>query len=812
MKISKQQKIKIVLGTLVFVLALLLGAFAFWRSTLPAYDGSQVFEALSAPVSITRDDFGIPHIRAQNELDLYRGMGFTVAQDRFWQMELFRRVMSGRLAEIFGTRGLPVDKMMRTLSIRQRVTIEAQNLPPEDYARIAAYCEGVNLYRTTARLPMEFHLLGIDPEPWAVADVLLVPKMLAYGLTWWQTDVFLGEIQPLISEAHFAELLPEYPPHAPTIIQPSGTATDGSIGVVVAPKDHKFAYAPIDPDFKKGLTRMRGLLGHGTSNSWVVSGSRTTTGQPILANDPHLIQALPAYFYEIHLQAPEMDVYGMTIPGAPGIVIGHNPAISWGITNGMLDDADLFIEKLHPDDPTRYRDGETWQPLRQRTETIAVLGEDAVILTVNETRHGPIISSVLEDSTRHVLSFRWMGYQQGQEIGAFMDVNKAHDWNSFRTALFRLTAPALNVVYADSTGNIGYQFAGHIPLRRQGTGRLPHPAWQGEFDWTGTAPPEENPHVLNPPSGYIATANNLPDPEFPHYINSLWEPTGRIERIHARLQQQELLSPEDLAAIQVDTYSTTAMDIVPQILDCFDIQNPEYYHELMLLGRWDYDLRAFSEAALLYQLTYERLLVDIFADEMGDSLFHQFADIWSFANVTLDRIMRQEESVWFDDVTTEAIETKQDIMRHAFAGAVAEWHTMDEDGRHWGAQHPLQFKHVLGLLPPVTWLLNRGPFPGPGDGKTVWKTEFTLLERPFASQIGPVFRKIDQPANRAASMCVLAGGQSGHWLQTHYADQLPLWLDGALRPCRITNDDLAVHTESKFFLVPASFGDKPKSK
>ena len=297
------------------------------------------------------------------------------------------------------------------------------------------------------------------------------------------------------------------------------------------------------------------------------------------------------------MTTPGRNLYGMSIPGAPGVIIGHNDAISWGITNGMFDDADLFIEKINPENPNQYLDGDEWKSFDIRQEIIPVKGKESVILDVKLTRHGPIISDALESEPSHMLSFSWMGMQQGQEIPAILASGRATNWDDFRKFASLITCPGLNLIYADTMGNIGYQAAGKIPIRKNGIGRLPQPAWTGEYDWTGTVPFEENPHVLNPKEGYIATANNLIKEDFPYYVTNLWEPSDRIRRIDQLLQAQDLYSAEDLAAIQVDTYSFRASQVVPQILDCYTPEEVDFYKELTMLGRWDYDLRVHSEAA-----------------------------------------------------------------------------------------------------------------------------------------------------------------------------------------------------------------------
>ncbi|MCP4708788.1 MAG: penicillin acylase family protein, partial [Planctomycetes bacterium] len=483
MKISKKLKIKILAMFAVFIFSALLGVYLFWKSTLPVYDGRLHLIGLKHPVIVRRDSWGIPHIEAQTEQDVFMAMGYVVAQDRFWQMEFMRRLMTGRLSEMAGSSTLPLDRLMRIVGIKQQVEKEVSDLAPPDRTLIRAYCQGVNQFIESGRLPVECYIFGIEPQPWTEADVLLIPKLLAFWLTWWQTDVFLGAIQSHIDEERFHELMPYYPGDAPSIIPADSL---DRLQSARRPEKHDFS-ATVDPRVLAGLAMFNDLMGRGTSNSWVISGEKTTSGKPLLANDPHLILALPSNFYEIHLLTPQLDVYGQTVPGAPGVVIGHNRAISWGLTNGMLDDADLFIEKINPDNSDEYLDGQLWRPVEVRPETILVKGEKPVVLEVKKTRHGPIISGELEN-TSQVLSFSWMGYRQGQEIGSILACGYAADWADFRAAVSAMTCPALNLVYADTSGNIGYQFCGKIPLRRNGIGRFPHPAWSGAYDWIGVVP------------------------------------------------------------------------------------------------------------------------------------------------------------------------------------------------------------------------------------------------------------------------------------------------------------------------------------
>ncbi len=788
----RNRKIIIILTSL-SVLFFILGATGLWYATLPNYDGSQTIPGLKNEAVISRDDRGVPHIQAQSEADAMRAMGYVHAQDRLWQMEFFRRVMHGRLSEFAGEKTMPLDRLYRTLGIKQQVEKEVKQLKPDDLVLIQAYCDGVNSYMGGHVLPMEFYLLGVRPQPWTVADALLIPKLLAFGLSWWPADFFLSQMQTQLDSLRFLELQPDYPENGPTIIPDDSLGGTHSAVGQKSSAQHRDTYPIVDPQLLAGLKQSALIFGKGVSNSWVVSGKKSITGKPILANDPHLSLLLPSIFYEVHILLPDNNVYGMSIPGAPGIQIGHNAAIAWGATNAMLDDADLFIEKLNPANLSQYLAGAEWLPLEARAETIRVRGQKPIILEVLATRHGPIISDVLrQENAQTCLAFCWTGYAQGDEIGAMLACNRAKNWDDFRAATARLTAPALNLTYADTAGNIGYQLAGKIPQRPSATGCLPHIGWSGGEDWQGFIPFAKNPSVLNPPQGFIVSANNLPQRNFPHYLTYLWESADRSRRINHLLQADSLFAPEDLAGMQTDVYSMSAERIVPQILACYGPDQYAFYRELRLLGQWDFELRADSEAALLFELTYNNLLEDIFADELAPADFAEFAEVWGWLliNAAMDNLLQKEASPWFDNIKTQQIETKADILKQAFERAALEWQQLNPSKRTWSAHHTLMFKHLLGEAAPFSFMLNRGPFPVGGDGKTIWKTQYPLLKRPFEANAGPVFRQIINLSALSENMAVLAGGQSGHWFTPHYADQVAYWLDGALAPVYFTPEQV----------------------
>lgn len=781
---SKRLKLIAGIGGVVLVAAIALLLFARYQLTksFPPTTGSIVVEELQAQTDIFRDGFGVPRIVASNEHDAIFAMGFVHAQDRFWQMDLQRRAGAGRLSELFGKATLPFDRMFRIVGLLQiAVRIEKQ-LPEATRNDLQAYCEGVNAWRARSlgKLPIEFDLLRYDPEPWTPVDCILVGRLLAWelNLSWW-TDITYGALVARLGKDAVAQILPPYPQAVPPQV----------------PADEWRRYAD---NLRSYLATSQEYLAYrgspamaGGSNAWAIGPHKSATGAVILANDTHLHLTQPSQWYEMGVIAPGFTVHGMTIPGVPGVVTGRNDSIAWGVTNLMADDADFFLERINENDTT-YWFNNAWHPLLLREEEIPVRGDTAVVLRVRSTENGPIVTDIRTPlNAAHypfAASMRWVGAELDDQVGTFLRIDRARNWSEFVEGLRSYTVPGQNFVYGDAAGNIGYYCAARLPIRSYGRGLLPVQGWDRAAGWTGYVPFEQLPHMLNPPAGYIASANNkITDDAYPYYIGDLWEPPSRILRLQSALGGPEArISVDDCRSLQNDTYSPLAQELMPylQAAAVDSVLGAEHGEQVReYLKNWDCRFAANDIATSIYQEFLLHLIRNIFVDEMGEDLFHDFTMLVNVPLRVTTRLLKEGTSSWFDDVRTPGIETRRDICarsaREALGDLVAR---QGKDTRlwRWGTLHTVTLQHPFGLQPPLGKIFSIGPFPYPGGSTSLMSGEYSLTA-PFAVTVGPSYRQIFSFDTPGTHLAILPSGQSGQVYHTHYDDQTPLWLYGAYR-------------------------------
>ena len=501
----------------------LVGWFA--RRSLPQVSGEMRLSGLNDRVEIFRDRWGVPHIYAQGRQDALFAQGFVHAQDRLWQMELQRRAATGRLSEIFGHRTLNIDRVFRRLGFHRSSQREIDS-PASQTAidSLIAYSEGVNAaIRQMKVLPPEFLLLRHEPEPWTLIDSLSWGRLQAWRISSnWDSEILRYMLATRLDVGTLAQVEPRYPAGQPLAV-PAGAAS-----------------GPADSDFELRLADLLPFSGGGCSNAWAVAGSRTESGKPILVSDPHLGPQMPAVWYEIHLEAPDLRVAGASLPGLPGVLIGHNDRIAWGITASFVDVLDLYAERVNPDNPASYRSGESWREGEIVRESIVVKGKtDPWTEEILVTHHGPIVGPPLgfEDPP---LALSSTIYQTTNSLEGILALNDAGTWEEFRAALSKLEAPTLNFVYADEDGNIGYQLAGTVPIRGRGDGLLPAPGWDPQYDWKGFIPFEKLPTCLNPATGYVVSANNkIVDDDYPFFLSHEWVAGYRAQRLSDLLGKAE---------------------------------------------------------------------------------------------------------------------------------------------------------------------------------------------------------------------------------------------------------------------------------
>jgi penicillin G amidase len=781
-------------GLLALILALMAagGGGIFWlRTSLSQVDGVIRLAGLEAPVTVVRDRFAIPHIAAENMADAGFALGFVHAQDRLWQMEFQRRLGAGRLSEIVGPAALPGDRFMRTLGLYRRAEAGFGHLEPATRAWLEAYAAGVNAYLATrsGAPPLEFLILRHERiEPWRPADSLVWVRVMALDLSLnWQDELARARLAGRLSREQIADLWPDYPDDAPV------TLSELAAGL---PFDALAGALPQAP-----------LRGQG-SNAWVVAGSRSATGAPLLANDPHLGLQAPGVWYLAHLRSPGAELIGATLPGVPAVALGNNGTIAWGLTNTGPDTQDLFVERIDPSNPGRYLAPGGALPFATREEVIRIKGEEPVVLVVRETRHGPVLSGLLPDTEAtfgggHAVALSWTGLDEDDAtLQALLGLASARDWETFVEALSDVGSPMQNVLYADVHGHIGFIAPGRVPVRKAGDGRWPVPGWTGAYDWQGLIPYDELPRALDPQAGVLLNANNRIVPEnFPHFLTADWEPAYRARRLEAALEGDGH-SLESFARLQADQLSLLAEDFLPVMLEA-EAAGGEAAAMAARLSAWDRVMRVDAAEPLVFAAWYRELSRLIYADELRD-LFPAF---WGIRPRFMARVLSERE-VWCDDVGTDRTETCAELIARALEIALEDLGRRFGDHPtewRWGRAHLARMTHApLGEQPWLAWLLNVVP-PTGGDGATIDVGHYRIRdpERPFANVLAPSYRGLYDLADLDRSRFVAATGQSGNPLSAHYRDLTELWRRGATVSMSRHPDDYEADAIGRLRLEPA---------
>jgi penicillin amidase len=772
------------LAVLVAVVLVVAGGGYLWlRRSLPQTSGTVRVQGLAAPVAIVRDANGIPHISGQSEADALFGLGYVHAQDRLWQMEYQRRVGNGRLAEVLGPAALQADRFLRTLGTGRAAQSAYDALDPETRGLLDAYAAGVNAFVDAHRgsLPPEFTILGIEPEPWRPQDSLAWVKMMSWDLGGnWEEELTRVILRSQVGPEAAEQLLPAAAADDPIILPDGGDTVTGAAAVRPA------AAAPVAVDAVAGeqLARIGGelelALGLGSehvgSNNWVVAGSRTASGKPILANDPHLGSQMPALWYLAHISGGAIDAAGATLPGLPGVVIGHNGRIAWGVTNTDPDVQDLFVERVNARNEALYQ--ERWEPLTIIPETIKVKGEDDVELFVRVGRHGPLISDVTA-GTGDPLAFRWTALDpEDGTMRAFLGVNRAQNWDEFTAALSSYHAPMQNFVYADVDGNIGYYAPGAVPIRTSGDGRAPAEGWTGQSDWAGYIPFAELPHDFNPERGYIATANNRQIPDaYPYLISTNWAAPYRAQRIVEQIEAQPRHTLDTMAALQADVVSLQARDLLPAMTSISPADERERA-AVALLRDWDGTMAGDSAAAAVYAAYYHALPEAIFGDELRGAYEDEYTGNANHHAIVLEQVLRGDLSAWCDDVNTPDPEGCDVALGTALTAGLATMSeaqgTPDIAKWRWDTAHVVIFPHNpfdnVGALKPI---FSRS-IPNGGDTFTVNVGPVRRSELYHQHHV-PSYRQLIDLADLGASRFVHTTGQSGNPLSGMYDNWMARW-------------------------------------
>jgi penicillin amidase len=777
---------------------LVLAAAALWlyaQRVLPQTRGDLTLPGLSAELRIERDAQGIPTIHAANIHDLAFGLGVVHAQDRLWQLETHRRIGAGRLAEAFGEGALETDRFLRALGVRRAAEAQWAGLGAEAKALLTAYTAGVNAVQHNLRArPPEFVILGLPTEDWTPVDSLAWATMMAWDLGGnWSTELLRLRLSLTMPVERINQLLPPYPGEKP-LATADYAALFRRLKLGSTATQQAWLHLP-------DIAPPSGIEGVG-SNNWVVAGSHTTTGKPLLANDPHLKLSAPALWYFARLEAPGLKVAGATLPGLPLVVLGQNEHIAWGFTNTGPDVQDLYLEQVKADDPTQYRTPDGWAKFETLSDVIKVKGKPDVPVTLRRTRHGPVISDagisddVLGAKPTHVLAMRWTALDADSDpITVALAFSRAHTVAEFVAASRGFVAPMQNMVVADREGHIGYVAPGRVPLRRPDNdlmGQVPSPGWDARYDWVGWIPADETPREFDPERGFIATANQrVVPPDYPHYLTNDWAQPYRFDRITQLLQSRPKHSIDDLAALQADIKSLAAPKILPWLLKAQSL-HPLAAAAKQKLAGFDGTMAADKAAPLIFWAWSRQLTQGIFEDDLGPALWERSSR--SFRDA-LEGVLERDDTGWCDDRRTPAVETcamqndaaftrALDELQARFGADVAQWRW---DSAHIARGEHRPFSRVKAL---ARFFELRTPVGG--DTTTVNVSRVGLKPDPTTGELyldehGPSLRALYDLGDPSQSRFMHSTGQSGivfsplyrsfvePWAQVHY---VPLWASG----------------------------------
>jgi penicillin amidase len=814
-------------AVILFALALISCWLFVTRRPFPRTRGTVRLEGLKGAVEIRRDRYGVPHIFARYAEDLFFAEGYAHAQDRFWQMEFWRRVGAGRLSELFGEGQLQTDIFLRTLGFTRLAEREYALLDPESRGYLDAYAKGVNAYalkRRPARLGLEFFFLklgGVDltVEPWTPLNTLTWAKVMAFDLGGnLEAERFTVSLIGTAGVKGMEALFAPYQPGMPCVVGDDELRTSrdrtSRVSTARGPASRRPASRHEASPLALGRSSSLG------SNSWVIGGARTASGKPILANDMHLAIQIPSIWYEVALHGVTADgrvertaecpfqLRGFSFPGVPGVIAGHNDRIAWGHTNLGGDVQDLYVERINPADPDQYEVNGRWADMEIRCETIRVHGEEEpYILRVRSSRHGPIVSDhgdleqlagfqlqpgrpFPENLRLTAVALRWTALEPSTLMQAVLRLDRARDFEEFRDALRFWDVPSQNVVYADVDGNIGYQTPGKFPLRSNGDGRSPVPGWTGDYEWKGYIPFEKLPSVYNPEKGYIVTANNpVVGSRYPFSLGTEFSYGERARRIAELIEaDNDGITAEDVAGIHGDVYNREGVEIVaclkgldlwglPPARGSLEPGSLEAARDLLLA--WNGRMAGNSPGAALYGFFILALMEETLRDQYPERFWPPDSSE-RFLNA-LHYILRDPENVWWDDARTpELRETRDRILARAFRKgylALVDRQGRDPERWAWGKVHTVEFRNLtLGRsgIRLIERIFNRGPFPADGGETQVNMAKWSAT-KPFEVEVIPSMRQIVDLADLGRSLMVHPTGQSGHPGHRHYDDFIPLW-------------------------------------
>ncbi|MFN2545384.1 MAG: penicillin acylase family protein [Actinomycetota bacterium] len=767
------------------------------EAALPPVEGELKVEGLERPVEVIRDRWGVPHVFAENLHDLSFAQGFVIASERLFQLDFMLRLSNGRLSELVADMGLHLDRFFRTVGFNRASTRIAAAYDERDLELVRANTAGLRAWLDhMPAKPVEYEILGVEPAFPEGEDLVTYGAAGSVFMAWilstnWDAELLRFEIAQRLGHELMLELFP-------TVETPPAVVVAGKLGGDASSRRalEILKTAPLTP---KGVG----------SNNWVVAGSRTVSGKPLLANDPHLSVAVPSIWFEIHLSCPEYEASGVSLPFSPGVVIGHTSRHAWGFTNVGGDTQDLYLERLN-EDRTQALYNDVWEPTTVHREEIHVRGRtEPEVVEVVETRHGPVMDSymigvlspqLIQGGITETFALRWTGAERAIKPDTLVRMGQARNFRDFREALRTWECPGQNIVYADVDGHIGYQCTGLYPIRRKGDGTLPSPGWTDDHEWDGWVPFEDLPWSEDPDEGFLATANQkIHGDEYPYLIGKDFLPPYRARRISELITETAKHSQETFGRIHMDTMSIPAREIVPLLLEVApaDDRQKEVLHQL---EGWDGDLAPDSTAACIYEVWCKHIGAEILLPKLGQELFDHFHGRRQWTNgfqyQVLPSLLRFPTATWFG---AEGREGRDELLRRALNRAIEELTgSLGEDvsAWRWGALHKVRFVHQLAMIPDLAEMFTPGIVDIGGDEQTVLAS---LFEPGFGydAEVVPSWRHIIDLSDIEASVGVHTVGQSGHPASPHFRDFVELWSKGEYHPLpysRARVEEAAEHT------------------
>jgi penicillin amidase len=799
------------LALALFILLLVAGLAAglMWQAKLPQRSGTLPLTGLAAPVQVRYDEWGVPHIRAESEADLYRALGYVHAQDRLFQMEILRRLSRGELAEVLGPKLLETDRLFRALAIREqadRVAAKLDPLAPSTRA-LQAYLDGINQFQAGHPVPVEFAVLRIPKRPFTVADTLSVGGYLAYSFAAaFRTEPALSRVRDQLGHEYLKIFDLAWYPQGVAQGQPAAPASAGS-GVALLNEPTRVGLDRLALLSQQALD-LAGVPMYEGSNAWAISGSRAAGGKPLLAGDPHIGFSVPAVWYEAHLSAPGFELYGLHQALNPFALVGHNQHFGWSLTMFQNDDLDLIAEKVNPANPKQVWANGQWADMVERQETIAVKGQAPVTVTLRRSPHGPIVNEALGALGGTQPVAMWWAFLETENpvLEAFYRLDRAETLDKARDATSLVHAPGLNVVWANAAGDIGWWAAAKLPIRPPGVN--PGFVLDGgteQADKLGFRPFAENPHEENPARGYIVSANHQPAgaAPVPGYYN-LWDRAQRLDQqLAARATGWDTPA---MQALQLDTQTGYGQRVLAPLLADLRTASPDPGEKALVeqLAAWHGEHPVDAVAPTLFNQFLFDLAHEALADELGEEAYQLLRRTRALDHA-LPRLAGDVDSAWWDRRGTPDKETRAQIVDAAWHKTLTHLKATlgaDTGGWTWGRAHRLTHEHPLGKQAPLDKVFNVGPFAAAGGRETPNNLSGPIAAVPIPVTYGPSTRRVIDFSQPGAARGILPIGQSGVWGDRHYSDQAQAYANGQTRPQYLDSADVASHTRETLLLNP----------